>query len=241
MSKWSLKSLFASVHIDIEQRLETVRDSFSHSGTKGNASENVWLDLLGEYLPQRYQVATAHVVDSRGDFSDQIDIVVFDRQYSPFIFNYSGQTIIPAESIYAVFEAKQTVSADSVKYAMEKLASVRRLHRTSEPIPYAKGTYSAKPLIPILGGILAFESKWSPALGRSFHSALENCTTLGRLDIGCVAAHGYFQYDKDNSKYKIETGGMPATAFLLNLISQLQLSGTVPMIDIQAYAAWLKK
>jgi len=31
-------------------------------------------------------------------------------------------------------------------------------------------------------------------------------------------------------------GGKPATAFLFKLISQLQFSGTVPMIDVQAYA-----
>jgi hypothetical protein len=51
-------------------------------------------------------VATAHVVDRLGAFSEQIDVAVFDRQYSPFIFYYQGQTIIPAESVYAVFEAK---------------------------------------------------------------------------------------------------------------------------------------
>ena len=34
-------------------------------------------------------------------------------------------------------------------------------------------------------------------------------------------------------------GGRPATAFLFNLISTLQFSGTVPMIDVQAYAQWL--
>ncbi|WFU80765.1 hypothetical protein QA645_41205 [Bradyrhizobium sp. CIAT3101] len=31
----------------------------------------------------------------------------------------------------------------------------------------------------------------------------------------------------------------PATAIPFNLISTLQFSGTVPMIDIQAYALWL--
>jgi hypothetical protein len=34
-------------------------------------------------------------------------------------------------------------------------------------------------------------------------------------------------------------GVFPATAFLFNLISRLQFSGTVPMIDIQADAHWL--
>jgi hypothetical protein len=36
-------------------------------------------------------------------------------------------------------------------------------------------------------------------------------------------------------------GGKPATAFLFKLIAQLQFSGTVPMIDVQAYAEWLSK
>ena len=53
-------------------------------------------------------------------FSEQIDVVVFDRQYSPFIFNYEGQTIIPAESVYAVFEAKQTVNAGPRRICTEE-------------------------------------------------------------------------------------------------------------------------
>lgn len=92
------------------------------------------------------------MVDSKGTFSQQIDVVVFDRQYSPFIFNYEDQTIIPAESVYAVFEAKQAINAAQIAYAQAKVASVRQLHRTSLPIPFAYGTYPAKPLIPILTG-----------------------------------------------------------------------------------------
>jgi hypothetical protein len=152
VSEWSLSVLLAGLHDDIQRKLETVRQSFGHPGTKGDASEKVWLELLETYLPKRYQAATAHVVDSKGVFSDQIDAVVFDRQYSPFIFHYQGQTIIPAESVYAVFEAKQAINAAQVEYAQKKAASVRRLHRTSLPIPHAGGTYPPKPLIPIRRG-----------------------------------------------------------------------------------------
>jgi hypothetical protein len=108
MSEWSLSQLLSSLHEDIQQRLATVRKTFNHSGTKGDASENVWISLLETYLPKRYQAAKAHVVDSLGNFSQQIDVVVFDRQDSPFILTYENETIIPAESVYAVFEAKQT-------------------------------------------------------------------------------------------------------------------------------------
>ncbi len=129
-----------------------------HPGSKGDASEKVWVDLLQDYLPKRYQAATAHVVDSNGVFSEQIDVVVFDRQYSPFIFKYQGQTIIPAESVYAVFEAKQTINATLVEYAQKKISSVRKLRQTSLEIPHAGGVYPPKPPIKILGGFLSFES-----------------------------------------------------------------------------------
>lgn len=235
---WSLSRLLAGLHDDIEQRLAIARKSFAHPGTKGDASEHVWLKLLQTYLPQRYKAETAHVVDSNGSFSEQIDVVVFDRQYSPFIFHYEGQTIIPAESVYAAFEAKQTVNADLVRYAQKKIASVRRLHRTSLPIPHAGGTYPPKPLPHIFGGLLTFESEWSPALGAPLLDVLGNGETEGHLDIGCVAAHGMFGCDESGC-HTMAPQGKPATAFLFELIALLQSSATVPMIDIRAYARWL--
>jgi hypothetical protein len=240
MNDWSLSKLLAGLHDDIEQRLATARKAFSHPGTKGDASEHVWLKLLQTYLPERYQAATAHVVDSNGAFSEQIDVVVFDRQYSPFIFQYEGQTIIPAESVYAAFEAKQTVNADLVRYAQKKVASVRRLHRTSLPIPHAGGTYPPKPLPHIFGGLLTFESDWSPALDQPLLDALGAGEPAGRLDIGCVAAHGMFGCVASEC-HVVSHLAKPATAFLFELIALLQSSATVPMIDIRAYARWLTR
>lgn len=179
------------------------------------------------------------MVDSEGNFSDQIDVVIFDRQYSPFIFTFQGKKIIPAESLYAVFEAKQTINAELVRYAREKCASVRKLLRTSLPIPYAGGVYDAKQPMPILGGVLTFESDWKPPLGDALQKALSDGDAASRLDIGCVAAHGIFCRVDD--KFVIGSEKKPATAFLLELIARLQELATVPMIDIRAYARWLEK
>jgi hypothetical protein len=238
MNEWSLPQLLAGLHEDIQHRLATARRTFAHPGTKGTASENVWRDLLQTYLPRRYQSETAHVVDSQGTFSEQIDVVVFDRQYSPFIFRYEDQTIIPAESVYAAFETKQTINAGHVAYAQEKVESVRRLHRTSLPIPHAGGVYPPKPLTPILGGLLTFESEWNPPLGDSLTAALADGVGDRLLDLGCVAAHGIFGCDSTGC-YTIEPQSKPATAFLFELIARLQNAATVPMIDISAYARWL--
>jgi hypothetical protein len=238
MKDWSLTTILEGLHNDIHQRLETARKALAHPVSKGDASEKIWLDLFQNYLPKRYQAEKAHVVDSNGLFSQQMDVVIFDRQYSPFIFTYEGQIIIPAESVYAVFEAKQTINAALVNYAQEKVESVRKLHRTSLPIPHAGGTYPAKQPIQILGGILTFDSEWSPGMGEALKTALTKKD--GCLNLGCIASHGYFSYDGERCKYEFEMGSKSATAFLFKLISQLQFSGTVPMIDVIAYSKWIK-
>ena len=187
-------------------------------------SEHVWLELFEKYLPKRYQAATAHVVDSEGRFSDQIDAVIFDRQYSPFVFNFEGQVLVPAERVYAVFEAKQTINAAQVGYAQDKVECVRKLTRTILPIPHAGGTFPPKPLSHIIGGLVTFESERDPPMGKPPPDALES-DSARVLDLGCVAAHGVFGFDETGS-YSIMPKGKPGTAFLLELIARLQTSGT---------------
>ena len=241
MTEWSLSTLLSELHQDVERQLRTVRQSFGHPTTKGDASEKVWLQLFDKYLPARYKAQSAHIVDSKGEFSDQIDIVIFDRQYSPFIFNFMDKLIIPAESVYAVFEAKQTMNLENIRYAQDKIASVRRLYRTSLPIPHAAGAKpaDAKKPLPIVGGLVTLEGDWKPAFGKPFEDSMINLDPNSLLDIGCVAAHGYFHLNKDTNTHDVVLGDKAATAFLFKLIGRLQLSGTVQMIDIQAYADWL--
>ena len=76
---------------------------------------------------------------------------------------------------------------------------------------------------------------WARHLKRRFCRGKGN----GRLDIGCVASHGHFFFDAADNHYQMVNESKPATAFLFKLISQLQFSGTVPMIDVEAYAKWL--
>lgn len=241
MPNWSLDTIFSNLHSNIQSDLNIARNAFSHPGTTGDASENVWLGLLKKYLPARYRAEKAFVVDSKGVFSQQIDVVIFDQQYSPFIFNFKDQFIVPAESVYAAFEAKQTINAENIEYAQDKVTSVRRLHRTSLPIPHAGGTYPPKPSIPIIGGILSLDSDWTPPLGASLIKSLSEEKGDSVLDLGCIAAHGIFKYNNNDDEFEITASNRAATAFIFELIARLQFSGTVPMIDVQAYADWLKE
>lgn len=137
--------------------MANLRSSFriTHAGDRGEVNEQFFIDFLRAYLPNRYTVDKGIVLDSKGSVSHSIDIIVFDRQYTPTLLDDEKHRYVPAEAVYAIFECKPTIDHRYLKYAGNKVASVRRLERTSVPIHHAGGTYPAKPLFRILGGILA--------------------------------------------------------------------------------------
>jgi len=233
-----LRELFLSLQKQMTARLQADRDVILHSGTKGDAAELNWLKMMDDYLPRRYQVSKAFVLDSRGSLSEQIDVVVHDRQYSPFLFNQDGARYVPAESVYAVFEVKQEFSKDIIEYAGQKIASVRNLHRTSAPIPHAGGTFTPRPLLPVLGGLLALESSWSPPLGEPLELSLASRPLEGRLDLGCAVRVGAFEcgYSEDGQLSMEQSGSDAALIFFfLRLLRRLQLLATVPAMDLGEY------
>jgi hypothetical protein len=237
MTDWSLPTLFNGVHEKVQAELELARKALAHPTTKGDASEDVWLHLFNTYLPRRYRAAKAFVADSNNEFSLQLDVVIYDELYTPPVFAMGAVTIIPAESVYAVFEAKQTANADNLRQAHQKAASVRKLLRTSAPVINAGvPTLGRKPQ-PILAGLLTLESDWTPAFGNTLQKELRTADDDSRLDLGCFASKGFFVRDGDG--IKVNEQAMAATAFLFELIARLQALGTVPALDARAYARWL--
>lgn len=213
-------------------------DLIDHPTTKGDNTELNWLKMLGGFLPKRYSVGRAFVVDVHNTISQQMDVVVYDRQYSPLLFQHEGGLYVPAESVYAVFEVKPELSKDYIEYAGEKIASVRNLHRTSASIMHAGGEY--KPVVPkpIIGGLLAIRSSWKKPFGDSFRSSLAGLPENGRLDIGAGLKHGAFEVSADehgDRALTVEEGEKALLFLAMRLLRQLQLVGTVAAIDIEAW------
>jgi hypothetical protein len=224
--------------------LDLARTVFENAEAKGDATESEWIKVIGEFLPGRYQCNSAFVLDSNGRVSDFIDVVIHDRHYCPLLFEQGGQKYIPAESVYAALEIKQTADKGNIEYAASKGASVRRLHRTNLAIEHAGGTYEPRPLFTIITGILATESDWSPPFGDSFAGAINN--TAGdetRLDIGCALRHGAFDIDwsrADGPDLSVSEAESSLMFFLMRLFGRLQELGTVPAIDLTAYGRSLE-
>jgi hypothetical protein len=233
-----VRRLFIDLQGTLQQRLMAARRTITHAATKGTTTEANWIEFLGEYLPSRYQTSNALVVDHTGATSDQIDIVVHDRQYSPLVFRDHGALLVPAESVYAVFEVKQTCNRQNIEYAAQKAESVRRLVRTSARIAHAGGTFRPRRPFPIIAGLLCTDSEWSPFVGRPLAAALRRLSRDQHLDLGCALGAGAFDCEPSGGTRRISSG-KPTTALvwlLFHLTGRLQRLGTVPAIDLRVWS-----
>lgn len=239
-NKVDISEIFRGLQAQMEAKLTFNRSVVNHPTSKGTASELEWIDMLSTYLPRRYCAECAFVVDAKGSISEQIDIVIFDRQYTPFILRQNGVNYIPAESVYAVIEVKQVLNKTNIEYAQKKAASVRKLERTSVDIPHAGGIYPAKKPARILAGIVTVDG----GLSAKSITLLANTDDDKILNFGCsLAGKTYFNLPKlspwaqNVTPYDVvcRNDENSLVNFFMNLVSELQKVGTVPAIDIDAY------
>jgi Domain of unknown function (DUF6602) len=237
-----LDQLFLRHQRIMKAALEGDRATLHHPTAKGDAAELHWVEMLGSHLPRRYQVDRAFVVDHDGATSEQIDVVIFDHQYSPVLRSDREAIYVPAESVYAVFEVKQDLSRRSLRAAAQKAASVRRLQRTSARVHHAGGTFEPKPLHRIIGGLLSLGSTWSPPFGSSFLQTVEELSQEGSLECGCALDCGawrMFRGEDGPAKVSSSSSQTALISFFFDLLRLLQAIATVPAIDFDRYAGGL--
>jgi hypothetical protein len=229
-----LKRSFQYEQRKLKLELEFASGSIEHAPTKGAVHEQKWIEILSSYLPKRYEVDTGIIIDSKGQSSDQIDVVIFDPLYMPTLLDQQQHRYIPIEAVYAIFECKPKIDKENLRYASEKAESVRRLERTTIEIAHAGGVYPAKPLIPIIAGILAPTSGWTEGLQSEAFKRHLPSGKLSKLDCGCALEHGCFNAFEPSLKVDFHDGAL--MIFIFDLLSKLQSTGTVPAVDWQAYA-----
>jgi hypothetical protein len=229
--------LFKNMQTQMASTLELGREFITHNGEMGEAAEESWRQWLQKYLPRRYCIDKAIIVDCNGNTSDQIDIVIYDGQYSYFVFRHEQVIYVPAESVYAVIEIKQELNKSNLAYAGKKAASVRKLSRTSAEIPFVGGIYRPKPLHKILAGIITIESVWKDPLGDSLKKNLTNEDIDSQVNFGCAIKHGSFWAEYEPKiTLKKSSPDESLLFFFLQLLKALQSIGTVPAIRIDEYA-----
>lgn len=192
MPEINLLELYIEMQKEMLQKLNTGANAVVHSVTRGDNTEANWISWFQEYLPNRYKVDKGIIIDSKGKQSEQIDLIIYDAQYSYLVFRQNDTLLIPAESVYAVFEVKQSLKKETIEYAALKAKSVRELYRTSASIKHAGGQYPPKELHEILAGLLTTRCDWKAPISDMVVKYIKARQRVERLDFVCSISNNTF-------------------------------------------------
>lgn len=79
----------------------------NHHGTAGGNREEIWKSFFKRIIPKKFNIArSVFIIDSNGNVSKEVDLAIYDEQYTPYIFNYGLIKFIPIEAVSAVVQCK---------------------------------------------------------------------------------------------------------------------------------------
>lgn len=87
----------------------------NHHVTSGTSRELIWLELFERLIPKKFKLArSVFIIDSDGHISAEVDIAIYDEQYTPYVFNYGEMQFIPIEAVAAVVQSKSRSMDQSI-------------------------------------------------------------------------------------------------------------------------------
>jgi len=96
-----------------------------HPATNGSYRESEWKSFFREIIPEKFSIKrNVFIIDAKGNVSDEVDLAIFDEQYTPYIFQDREYQYIPIEAVAAVVQCKST-SLEGVKEWANSISQLR--------------------------------------------------------------------------------------------------------------------
>jgi hypothetical protein len=148
-----LRTFFAQDIREMASEYERIRSrSIEDPGTAGDEGEEVWAELLRQWIPKDYPIVTkGRVLGADGSAGPQVDILILCPGYPKRLLT---KKLYLAGGVIAVFECKNTLKAKHLTRAFEGAAKVNALFGKRSGTPFAE-------LVPpIEFGLLAHSHVW---------------------------------------------------------------------------------
>lgn len=174
----------------------------NHGVTTGAYREEVWKSLFEQIVPRKFYVDQGiFIIDSKGRISDEVDLAIFDEQYTPYIFKYGKIKFIPIEAVAVAIQCKSSKTdgasdwADSIKRLETSIDSVTRvisgLKKTTLETSGSLAQTFTRPILILCSLCEAFPS--GDKIAKSFDMIL-NVDKRGRLAKSISAKQQDFNY-----------------------------------------------
>jgi len=142
--KNDIKNIIENYKTFEKELIAQLNYGIKHPTTAGSFREEIWKSLFERIVPKKFKIErSVFIIDSKGNFSNEVDLAIFDEQYTPYVFNYGKIKFIPIEAVAAVVECKSSnYDKEQIKNWVE---SVNKLKTSDKSIVRTINFISNKP------------------------------------------------------------------------------------------------
>jgi len=191
-----LDEIFNEISTQMKSDFAKAKQALNHAGLKGRANEEILRIFLKQYLPKNLDISTGILVDSNGNKSKQLDIIVSDAAKTPILFQSGEVRVIPVECAYAVIEVKAFLDKTELEKCYANMDSVKSLekkafYRSNGAIKHTKNLYGKGwDHWPINYFVFAFDSNSLNSIYENMNTVQNNEHVHKRIDCICVLEKG---------------------------------------------------
>lgn len=110
----------------MNNKLSEIRTSFRNSTDKGENAEEILSSFIHDYIPPVYRIGRGEIIDSFGNQSKQIDIII-TNQYHPFISDYIRPSTFFIEGVACCGEVKMSLTNTHLVEGLNNCKSLKKI------------------------------------------------------------------------------------------------------------------
>lgn len=187
------------------------RDFAQHRPSAGINREDLVANFLRNHLPERFGVSTGLVISPDGMFSNEADLVVFDRLNNSPLYPDVQKKLWPVEALYALIEVKTQLTPRDLMDAISKFRKFKKLQRRFR---FVQGRQNITDSLAILW---SFDSSSPETLKNNLTSTLGTIPSTERPDFVVVPGR---LVAKSGSYLEISKLGQPNSAHRNSLVQR---------------------
>ena len=248
--------------MNLEQTFKGIKDKMlidfteissqvKHCASKGSIREReVIKEYLEKYLPGNIGISNGECISVDGTVSPECDIILYEKNTTPYLIHKDGYQVFPIECVYGVIEVKSKLDKAQLKDSIEKIKKIKSMHKNAyekQKGPLVKSTnmYGKKwDFFPTIGIIFAFNSIDIATLKKHFILMQDKVALEKQVDSLWVLNKGMIIHRNNNGT--IELSPNPDTSpkiiksdnplLLLTIhLQTLMSSGWLPRFKIVKY------
>ncbi|MCF6734881.1 DUF6602 domain-containing protein [Blastococcus sp. KM273129] len=241
-----LMAIMSQAAQEMTLSLAKIRTALDHNLSKGEAAEESVRSFFRRYLPASLGVTKGQVIDSKGQRTRQLDVIIYDVARTPMLFSSDedGHRLVPVEGVLAVIEVKTKVGPSDAEGIVKNMLSVKQLSKSAYfpqgSIQRVVTSYGRQwDHTPTLYALFALESGDLKKFNTALKSHMTTLPLWERVDIGCLLSKGVLVNEQldgmiatvgsSGSSLKVYESPNALLIFYLMLSEQLLQTDTRPI------------